>query len=1099
MPSNSRPPEAPRRAASREAAVRQVRLRAPGVEAAPELDAQQRRVVAHEGSPMLVLAGPGSGKTTTIVEAVVARLSGQHALPSSAVLVLTFGRSAAAELRSRITARLAGVASPVVATFHSLAWSLLSMYAEPDEQPAMLLSGPDQDLMIRQLLEFPDPVWAQHWPAQTREVLGAGAMAGELATFMAAARAHGWDPADVTGAALNGPTSGAVFEQAPVPREWSAVGAFFEHYLQLLDLRGAVDYAEAIHRARLLAERKPDIGAQFQAIYIDEYQDTDPAQVALVRALAAPDATVVAVGDPDQAIYRFRGADVSGILDFPDQFTTPSGDPAPVVVLDRTRRFGPEIRAVAERWIAPVSMGTLPASQRVAHRNPHCDGPPGRIELLTSGSHEEQAAAIADLLRRARFDESEPLGWSQMAVLVRSGVADIPRLQRALLQAGVPVEVPPGEVPLGHDPVLAPLLTGLRLAVEPTEVSASAIEEYLRSPLVGLTALEVRRVRQALRSQEQVLAQELAVLPRNSAQLLQAVVAGEMALPELADPRLERRCARVLEVLTAVRAPGLTIPERLWLLWCDGGNVPGRWANALEEQSFRGGIEGQRADVALDSVVELFRVAQRMPKGSGVGLFLDTLENQQMVAARSEALGFTRDCVRLLTAHRAKGLQWPLVVVVGLQQDLWPAARNPATLLAADRIGSDGVAVGRTRNELIEDERRLAYVAATRARERLILAAVDTGMDGEAPSELFREAMDVLGPQAQLRIPPAPRSRLTPASVVASLREALADPDSSDALRNAAAARLAALAVDTGNGALAPQADPARWWGRLALTESETPLVAPDQPVALSATALESLGECSMRWFLQRRMHSDSARGASLAIGRLVHSAVQAVVEGRLPADEEAIMAALEVVWPGLPIAATWEAEAKLRDTREQVVRFLNWWREQPHGEYRAEAEFTYPVDGLEHGPVELRGLIDLVAPATEGAAHVVDFKTGTQVLSLADAETSLQLGTYQLAVREEGEVPAGGTLVYLGKGIGAGGAQPTLRSQAPLTDETWIRDAIEDAAAALREERIVARANDSCRTCTMRPMCPVVAETDWIAGAHPQDSGDSAEGGGGA
>ena len=646
----------------------------------------------------------------------------------------------------------------------------------------------------------------------------------------------------------------------------------------------------------------------------------------------------------------------------------------------------------------------------------------------------------------------------------------------------MPVEVPPGEVPLGHDPVLTPLLTGLRLAVEPEQVTATAIEEYLRSPLVRLTALEVRRVRQALRAQEQALSQESGAMPRNSAELLQAVVAGHLALPQLGDGRLERRVGRVLEVLGSVRVDGLTIPERLWLLWCDGAHVPGKWARTLQEQSFRGGIEGQRADVILDTIVELFRVAQRMPKGAGVGLFLDTLDNQQMVAARSEALGFTRDCVRLLTAHRAKGLQWSLVVVVGLQQDLWPAARNPATLLAADRVGAGGLQPGRTRHELADDERRLAYVAATRARQRLVLAAVDTGMDGEAPSELFREAADVIGPQGQLLSPPAPRSRLSAASVVASLREALSDPASSEALRQAAARRLAEIGLDSGTGALAPQADPERWWGRLEPSESDIALVAPEAPVQLSATALESLGECSMRWFLQRRMHVDSATGPAMAIGRLVHKAIQAVVDDQLPADEDAIVDALAAVWPGLPVAANWESDARLREAREQVVRFLNWWQSRPPGTTAAEQEFTYAVDGLDYGPVELRGLIDLVVDGEEGRTQVVDFKTGSQTLTAARAEKSLQLGTYQLAVRESGNEPDGGTLVYLGKGIGAGGSQPTLRNQSPLTDDAWIREAMDDAAAALRDERIAAQANEHCRTCSVRGMCPVWIETDWIA-----------------
>lgn len=1056
------------------------RLRAPAVQAAPELDAAQRQVVAHQGSPLLVLAGPGTGKTTTIVEAVVARLTGEPAVPADAVLVLTFGRAAAGELRARIAARLAGTPTPTVATFHSLAWALLTTYCEPDLRPQLLLSGPDQDSMIRQLLADPDASWASLWPEATREVLSSSVLAGELATFMASARAHGWDPEHIRQAAARVST-GPQPAEMPVPPEWPAAAAFFDHYLDLLDMRGAMDYGEAIHRAVLLARSNPEIGARFSAIYIDEYQDTDPAQVALIKALAAPDATVVAVGDPDQAIYRFRGADVRGILSFAEEFTAPSGAPVEVVVLDRTRRFGNTIRSVADRWIEPVSLGTLPAQHRQRHRQPVCEGPEGSVQLLISASAEEQAVAIADLLRRARFDESTPLRWSDMAILVRSGIADIPRLQRALLQAGVPVEVPPGEVPLGHDPALAPLLVGLRLAIEPEPVSAEVVEQYLRSPLVGMTALEVRRIRSALREREQSAWDGTSTVPRSSGELLRGMVMGHESLPDLGDRPLEQRVAAVLEVLQRVGQHGGSLQEKLWLLWCDGGRIPGRWARSLEERAWAGGLEGQRADVTLDAVLELFRVAERMPKGAGVGLFLDKLESQHLAAARSEALGFTRDCVRLLTAHRAKGRQWPMVVVVGLQQDDWPAARNPATLLFPDRIGIDGVHEGHTHTELLHDERRLAYVAATRAQHRLVLAAVDTGVEGEAPSELFGEAKEVLGSEVVELRPPAPRAQLTPASVVASLREALGDAESSPALRRAAAARLAALA-DGGTQALAPQADPAMWWGRLAPTDSEIPLVDPDQPVMLSATAMESLGECAMRWFLQRRLHAGGPRGAAQVTGSVVHAAISAVVEGELPADEDAVMAQIEQVWPGVPHAASWESQAKLAETRQQVRRFLHWWSQRSPHEARSEVPFDLEVSDLAHGPVRVRGAIDLVEVDETGRATVVDFKTGQSVPSRQAAEESLQLGSYQWALQQSGENPGGGALVFLGKGQGAGKLKPTERTQQALGDDAWIVEKLDEAACVVREERITARINDSCGSCPVQIICPAHTETDWLA-----------------
>ena len=1062
-------------------------LRAPAVAAAPELDAAQRLVVAHQGSPLLVLAGPGTGKTTTIVEAVVARLTGGTPQPPEAVLVLTFGRAAAGELRARIAARLAGSPPPTVATFHSLAWALLTAYSEPDLRPQLLLSGPDQDAMIRELLQDPEGPWVSLWPEATREVLDSAALAGELTSFIAAARAHGWDPEHIRRAgaqSFRGPQPGSL----PPPAEWPAAAAFFDNYLDLLDLRGAVDYAEAIHRAVLLARANPEIGARFSAIYIDEYQDTDPAQVQLIKALAAPDATVVAVGDPDQAIYRFRGADVRGILSFRDEFRSPSGAPAEVVVLDRTRRFGDTIRAVADRWIEPVSLGTLPAEHRQRHRTPVCEGPDGEVQLLTSASPEEQAAAIADLLRRERFDPSSFMRWSDMAVLVRSGVADIPRLQRALLQAGVPVEVPPGEVPLGSDPALAPLLVGLRLAVEPEPVAVDVVEEYLRSPLVGLTALEIRRIRLALRDREQSVLEGTAEVPRSSGELLRELVIGRESLPDLGDRRLEQRVAAVLEVLQRVGQHSGSLQEKLWLLWCDGGRVPGRWARSLEDRAWQGGLEGQRADVTLDAVVELFRVAQRMPKGAGVGLFLDKLENQHMAAARSEALGFNRDCVRLLTAHRAKGLQWPLVVVVGLQQDSWPAARNPATLLFPDRIGIGGIDEGHTHTELLHDERRLAFVAATRAQRKLVLAAVDTGVDGEAPSELFREAKAALGEDAVELRPPSPRAQLTPASVVASLREALGNPLNSPGLRRAAAQRLAQMA-EGGPDALAPQADPAMWWGRMEPTTSDIPLVETEDPVMLSATAMESLGECPMRWFLQRRLHAGGPRGAAQVIGSVVHAAIKAVVEGDVPADEDAVMEKVEEVWRAVPYAASWESQAKLAETRLQVRRFLHWWAQRPTHEAASEMSFDLELGDLEHGPVRVRGAIDLVQRDDDDRVTVVDFKTGKGVVTAKAAQESLQLGSYQWALQQTGAQPAGGALVYLGKGLGEGKLNPAERVQGPLTDDTWILASLDEAARIVREERIVARVNEKCSSCPVRRMCPAHAEIDWLP--EPADGPD--------
>ncbi len=1097
--------------------VPHITLRAqPSVAASPRLDADQLAVVRHTGSPLLVLAGPGTGKTTTIVEAVIARLTGDQPLLPSQVLVLTFSRLAAAELRSRIVARSPAAVSPVVATFHSFAWALLREFApgDPLDGELQLLAAPDAELAVRELLADPADSWRRHWPADRQDALTSPALVDELIALMSSARAQGWEPEELAQATA----AGLEHPGGPVPAEWRAAAEFFEHYLQILDWRGAVDYSEVIHRARLLLAERPELSGRFRAIYVDEYQDTDPAQVGLIRALAAPGTTVVAVGDPDQAIYRFRGADVQGILDFPRQFAAADGTPADVAVLRHTRRFGPAIRAVADRWIAPVGLGSLPARVQREHRSPICASDHGSVDVIVSATPEQQAATVADVLRRAHLAEDAPLAWSDMAVLVRSGVADIPRLERALLAAGVPVEVPAGDRPLAHEPALAPLLTGLQLAADPQRVDLESIEGFLCSPLVGMTSWSLRRLLRGLRVAERAAAErEGGRQPRPARELLAECCVAGASLPPEVSGRDAVAFDQVLDTLDRMRAPGLGVGEQLWLLWAHGGTAggEGRWAQQLRNSSLTGGPGAHRADAVLDSVMELFNVADRMPKGAGSSVFLDTLTHHRIPAARIEAGPQVRDSVSLLTVHRAKGAQWPLVMVLGLQQDQWPDARGPVTLLTPERIGSDGVRAQRTRAELAADERRLAFVAATRASQRLVIMAVDSAGSDESPSVLFAEAAAAVGRPPTESGAAARRARLTPTALVASLRTVLNDEQRPVALRRAAAHRLARLAAtDHPTSALANTADPDRWWGVHSPTQSTAPLTAPGQPVRLSATAVSGVNECPLRWFLSRRLHAGTPRPTPAAYGSVLHAAIAAVVAGELPADAEAIAEAIREPLASLPYAARWEQQLQWAKAQEDIARFVDWYARLAGTPLAAEVPFDVVVgtpsvgsgaaataaagdDPAAEIKVRLTGSIDLLVADPHGGVRVVDFKTGANVPSKADTEENTQLGVYQLAVAEgaaaaapDGEetdvggadeaLPAGGSLVFLAKGIGAGGLQASERHQQPLTERDWLDEQVGGAAATVIAEQVVARVSSACSRCDFQSMCPAWSQLDW-------------------
>ncbi|WP_204043992.1 ATP-dependent helicase, partial [Acrocarpospora phusangensis] len=322
---------------------------------APVLDEHQRAVVEHRGGPLLVLAGPGTGKTTTLVESVVERIERRGTDPER-VLVLTFSRKAAGELRERITARLRRTTrTPLALTFHSYAYALLRREALLADEPSpRLLTGPEQLLEIRRLLHGELEDGARLWPERMREGLKTRGFAEELRDFLSRAAERGLD-----GDALIhlGRTHGRP--------DWEAVGHFFHRYEDRFDLDPTVslDYAELIREAAgLLTSGEPRARerAAYDWVFVDEYQDTDPAQESLLRQLAGEGRNLVAVGDPDQSIYGFRGADVQGILQFPTRFRTVTGREAPVIALHLSRRSTPTLLTASRRIASRLPTAPLP-------------------------------------------------------------------------------------------------------------------------------------------------------------------------------------------------------------------------------------------------------------------------------------------------------------------------------------------------------------------------------------------------------------------------------------------------------------------------------------------------------------------------------------------------------------------------------------------------------------------------------------------------------------------------------------------------------------------------------------------------------------------
>ncbi|WP_314218735.1 ATP-dependent helicase [Streptomyces zaehneri] len=1063
----------------------------------PRLDAAQRSVVDHGAGPLLVLAGPGTGKTTTLVESVAARIA--RGGDPERILVLTFSRKAAVELRDRMAHRMGAARAPQATTFHSYCYALIRAHQDADlfVEPLRLLSGPEQDVAVRELLQGQldlQRLGLAHvrWPDELRACLTTRGFADEVRAVLARSRELGLDPA-----ALD------AFAHRIGRPDWRAAAAFLAEYLDVLDLHGVIDYAELVHRAVLLAHR-PEVAerlaARYDAVFVDEYQDTDPAQVRLLHALAGGGRSLVAFGDPDQSIYTFRGADVNGILDFPDDFPRPDGRPAPVEVLRASRRSGAGLLAATRLLTQRMPLTRLPAEKVRAHRELTAARDGGRVEVYTYPTPGTELDNIADILRRAHLEDGVP--WSEMAVLVRAGSRTIPTVRRALTAAGVPLDIDGDDLPLRHEPAVAPLLTALR-AVATAEASAAAPAgdeapeagadacwldtetalTLLASPLAGMDAADLRRLGRALREEERAAGN---TLPPPSDELL----ARALAEPERLvahDPTYARGAQRLGALLAAARqglARGGTAEEALWGLW-DG--TP--WPTRLERAARRGGAAGRNADRDLDAVCALFATAARAEErtgGRGALNFLAEIEAEDIAADTLTRRAVRPDAVRLMTAHRAKGLEWSLVVVAGVQEGLWPDLRRRGSLLEADRIGRDGLAEPLTPGALLAEERRLFYVAATRARERLVVTAVKAPADdGDQPSrflaELGVEPKDVTG---------RPRRPLAVAALVAELRATTVDPRASAPLREAAARRLARLAAlaDEDGRPLVPSAHPYRWWGMFEPTESKVPLRDRDQPVVLSGSALDQLANtCALQWFLGREVKADAPATVAQGFGNVVHVLADEVASGHTPADLDVLMERLDSVWNALAFDAPWKSAQEKTHARVALERFLKWHVMDRTGRTPVASEHDFDVT-LEAGEYEvrIRGQMDRVEADAEGRAYVVDFKTGKHAPTAREVERHPQLAVYQLAVREGAvdeafdgvrPAPGGAELVQLRQSAAkrdGGESLPKVQAQEALEGSAgeWVGDLLATAAGKVLDERFTPTAGQQCTHCAFRASC---------------------------
>ena len=1018
--------------------------------------------------PGLIVAGAGSGKTTVMAARVVWLVANDLVAPED-VLGLTFTNKAAAELAARITRSLAaaGISArrdavadaagePVVSTYHAFAGRLVTEHGlrlgvEPRSR--LLADATRFQLAARVLRRHRGPVAALTRPLSM--------LVGELVQLEAEMSEHLVEPAQLLAfeqdwsaqlgeavAALEGErgTKGHVEKLQRwlnVSRQRAELAALVADYREAKRDLDAVDFGDQVTLGARLAEEVPEVGAlergTAKVVLLDEYQDTSVAQRRMLAGLFGGGHPVTAVGDPCQAIYGWRGASVANLDGFPAHFPLLSGEPAPVYSLSVNQRSGGRLLELANRVAAALRV----KHQVVELRAPEDKCDLGEVRVALQASWPEELTGLADQVVAAHADGTP---WREIAVLVRAR-RDFGDLHATLVERGVPVEV----VGLGgllQLPEVADVVATLEVVEEPT--ANAALLRLLTGP----------RWRLGVR--------DLAQLGRRGKELLRSGVR-DPQLDEEDPPEVDETDLDVDDTALEEAVAGVDP--------CDVVSL----ADVLDRPGHRGwSLEGLHRVTALGAELRELRRHRDEPLLDLVhrvvevtGLDVELAASPEAVAARRKEslsafldvvagfsdldgetsltsfLAFLRaadehergldtiapsgsDAVQLMTAHKAKGLEWDVVVCPDLTRSVFPAdvlkGRWPTTACvlptplrgdAEDQPPLDGElskeAVAaydtRCREHLEREERRLGYVAFTRARRLLVGSGHwwgPTQKKVRGPSPFLEELREhalaghgTVGAWAE-----APAEELNPALAE---RPAFLWPvpyaPGPFARRRAAAAQVRAdlQALAAGEPLDEDAGLTPREREDLLRLDQETRLLLDEErenrravrtvtlPASLSASQLVRLRQDPDGFARELARPVPRPPVPAARRGTRFHAWVEALFEERPLLDPDEL--------PGA------EDDELGTDADLQALQdaFLAgpWAARKPHA---VEAPFALPLAGR-----VVRGRIDAVYDLGGGRWQVVDWKTGRE------AADPLQLAVYRLAwARLRGVDPAQVSAAFL-------------------------------------------------------------------------------------
>lgn len=1027
---------------------------------------EQAAVIAAPPGPLVVIAGAGAGKTETMAARVVWLVANGYAHPGE-VLGLTFTRKAAGQLLRRVRARLARLAGaglvmpsgagagfsedPVtVGTYHAFAGNLLREYGLmlPVEPDTRLLSETELwQLAFRVVCEHPASLETDKAPAPiTAMVLR---LAGQLSEHLV-------DTAQLNDTHVEldrlvhtlpagryqrdrGPSQWLLRMLATQTERTMLVPLIDELHRRMREER-VMDFGMQMASAARLASQFPSVGEQlrqrYRVVLLDEYQDTGHAQRVALSALfgggADDDLALTAVGDPIQSIYGWRGASATNLPRFTTDFPRSDGTPAPTLELRTSWRNPPEVLHLANEMSVDARRRSV--SVRSLQSRPGAE--PGAVHCALFPDVEDERDWVADQIAARWHDGNhQSTAAPTAAVLVRRN-ADAAPMAAALSRRGVPVEVV-GLAGLLSVPEVADLVAMLRLCVDPTVGSAAV--RVLTGPRWRLGARDVAALwRRAAALVEpgspDVSSATADIVAGLGPDADTACLADAICDPGLATAYSAAGHARIVALgreLTALRAH---LDSPLPDLVAEMRRVLGLDAEVRAAQPVSAGWTGTENLDTFGDVVAAFS-SRGSATASGLLAYLDTAEQVENGLAPAEVTVST-DRVQILTVHAAKGLEWQIVAVPHLSQRVFPSTASPRTWLtdAADlppllrgdcaTVSAHGVPVLDTSDvsdrkglsdkisdhkrsleqRRTDEERRLLYVAITRAEHTLLVSGHHWGATESkprGPSDFLCGLKDVIDASAEAGTPCGTVDFWADAPAdgeVNPLREREieamwpADPLGGRREPTDRGAQLVAMAMK-GQDAPPPEADRHGWAADVDALLAERELAArrpaPALPMQLSVSAMVELGKDpeAVTQRLQRRLPRRPDSQALL--GTAFHEWVQRYFQAEKLFDLD-----------DLPGAADADRQDRGELEELQSAFALSPWAA------RTPVDVEVPFDMMIAGRV-VRGRIDAVFAGEDGTVTVVDWKTGEVPSTPEELQhNAIQLAVYRLAWARLHECP---------------------------------------------------------------------------------------------